>query len=281
MTLRATLKFKPEAGAPDINTDLPLPTGGGGLYTSVVVDSTGAISEDNLVAVTLALGNGFLDKENYVNQEVDKNRVCINRIVYEAGVVYEGGPTGGTWLVTPWTNRPTLSTGAPNPFFRTHFIEDQNHVGQPALETLNTFNTAPHPYFDSMKVPPQQKTDSSVQKKPQAPTTAAWCTVPKCEDFTATAECRDCGGSWSQYGTCDGAHQTRRFTVTQQPTNGGKPCPNPLQQSRACSTTTTSLRVEAIFWALFFWRDGGLGVPLVAMASYDVFSPGGLCCAAV
>eukprot|EP00392_Amoebophrya_sp_AT5.2_P018018 g18462.t1 len=74
MTLRATLKFKPEAGAPDINTDLPLPTGGGGLYTSVVVDSTGAISEDNLVAVTLALGNGFLDQENYLGAEVDKNR---------------------------------------------------------------------------------------------------------------------------------------------------------------------------------------------------------------
>lgn len=49
-----------------------------------------------------------------------------------------------------------------------------------------------------------------------------------------------CQGSWSAYSTCTktcgGGTQTRTWTTTTAPTNGGTPCPNPTTQSQSCNT---------------------------------------------
>jgi len=50
----------------------------------------------------------------------------------------------------------------------------------------------------------------------------------------------DCKGSWGAYSactkSCGSGTQTRTWTTTAQPTNGGVACPNPLTQSQACNT---------------------------------------------
>lgn len=50
----------------------------------------------------------------------------------------------------------------------------------------------------------------------------------------------DCKGAWSAWSACDeecdGGTQTREFTKESDPKNGGKPCPDPTKETRACNT---------------------------------------------
>jgi len=44
----------------------------------------------------------------------------------------------------------------------------------------------------------------------------------------------DCDGAWSSWGPCLNGVQTRDFKKRTNPTNGGKACPTPLSEVRAC-----------------------------------------------
>lgn len=57
---------------------------------------------------------------------------------------------------------------------------------------------------------------------------------------TIVLPAEDCKGSWSGYGacnkTCGGGTQTKTWTTTKNPKNGGAACPSPNTLSRVCNT---------------------------------------------
>jgi len=70
---------------------------------------------------------------------------------------------------------------------------------------------------------------------------------------SSPSDCQGSWGVWSQCSkTCGGGTQTRTWTTTQQPSNGGAACPNPTTQAQACNTqlcgggtiTSSCLRVS-------------------------------------
>ena len=72
----------------------------------------------------------------------------------------------------------------------------------------------------------------------------------------------DCKGSWSGYGacnkTCGGGTQTKTWTTTKNPKNGGAACPSPNTLSRVCNTQACPINCEGS-WSDYNACDASCG----------------------